>query len=102
MSNQELLIHYFLKACKENNVEKIMTIYEYENFDINSTDKYGNSGLHIASYHGNLDVVKCLVGLKANVNIRNNKGDTPIMFCCGSPTKKEIKEDYNNSEYFIL
>lgn len=99
-TNRELLVHYFLKACKENNTEKIMTIIKSENFNINSTDQYGHTGLHIACYHGNPDIVNILVKLKADVNFKNINGETPLMYCCGFPSKKQREDKYPQCEYF--
>ena len=98
-TNNELLIHYFLKACKENNNSKVLTILESENFNINSTDEYGNTGLHIACFHGNHNIVRRLIMFKADVNYKNIYGYTPLMFSCGHPSKRDKESFYENCEY---
>lgn len=41
-------------------------------------DQYGNTMLHIASQKGNINLVTHLIELGANIQIKNNKGQTPL------------------------
>ncbi|HWT54965.1 MAG TPA: ankyrin repeat domain-containing protein [Rhodocyclaceae bacterium] len=47
--------------------------------DVNSVDPAGNSLLHIAARSGNDGLIAELLKQKANPNIRNRVGDTPLM-----------------------
>ena len=46
---------------------------------LNKQDVAGNTPLHIAAYHGHELVVKYLVGLGADINIKNKYNDTPML-----------------------
>lgn len=49
--------------------------------NIDAQDREGNTALHaVATDHGD-DPVRFLLECKANPNIRNNRGQTPIMIC---------------------
>jgi hypothetical protein len=45
--------------------------------DVNLTDKWRGSPLHLAAFHGHRDVVFTLLALKANPELRNAKGQAP-------------------------
>jgi hypothetical protein len=45
--------------------------------DVNLTDKWRGSPLHLAAFHGHRDVVLTLLALKANPELRNAKGQAP-------------------------
>merc|ERR1712054_401703 len=49
------------KACKENNVEKVMTLLQDRDIKINAQDKDGKTGLHYASEKNYLKIVKLLL-----------------------------------------
>lgn len=40
--------------------------------------------LHAACYSGNLDIVQLLIAAKANVNIKDKRGNTPVLAACSS------------------
>ena len=46
--------------------------------DINTQDKDENTPLHKASKKGFLKIAKFLVGQRAIINVKNNKGETPL------------------------
>lgn len=47
--------------------------------DVNKINMWG-SALHAASRYGNLEIVTYLIGHGANVNLKGNFGDTPLMY----------------------
>lgn len=46
--------------------------------DVNYTNKYGMAPLHWACYHGNLDIVRCLLENNPLLNLKNNSYGTPL------------------------
>ncbi|XP_063412377.1 ankyrin-1-like [Mytilus trossulus] len=42
----------------------------------------GCSPLHYACFRGNIDVVRCLLDHKANINIKKENGTTPLFYAC--------------------
>ncbi|MBI3814257.1 MAG: ankyrin repeat domain-containing protein, partial [Nitrospinae bacterium] len=60
--------------------------------DINKKDKlYGMTALSWSSANGHLEVVKAIISSGANINIGDNKGNTPLMH-----SSKQGKEDVVN------
>ena len=48
-------------------------------FDVNTTDKSGQTMLHVAVEHGNSEIVRFLLEHGAKVNIKNNEKQTPLL-----------------------
>lgn len=46
--------------------------------DINSQDKHGHSAIHISAQYGRNKVADLLVKAKADLNLRDNDGQTPF------------------------
>ena len=61
----ETLLH---AASRNNNAEIIELLVKYGAWDVNARDAEGFAPLHIAAIHGNMQVVKKLVDLKADVS----------------------------------
>jgi len=47
------------------------------NCNISAKDKWGNTALHVAAVAGDLETVEALVSAGADINLVNDKGDTP-------------------------
>ena len=76
ISNKEKLF----QAAEDGDIISIETIIKTNpQLDINIQNEHGWTALMIASYHGNLDVVKVLVENGADVNIQSNTGLTALM-----------------------
>jgi hypothetical protein len=59
---------------------------------VNSLDTDFWSSLHYACWYGHLDIVTCLVNdYKANVNVQNDCGSTPLQFAAGNGHKYIVK-----------
>jgi len=73
-----------LIAAIDNQQElKTIKLLVQSNADINGIDKRNQeTALHCASYHGAEDIVHLLLENKANPNLQNNDGDTPLTLCC--------------------
>lgn len=52
---------------------------------VNSTDGTGTTALHNAAYFGNLEMLKLLMEKGAGIEVKNNRGMTPLLSACGSP-----------------
>ena len=70
----------FIKACQQKCKIKVIQFLYEKGFDINVTDKKGNTGFLRAASMGNMDVLKMLIKYpKCNIDIPNKQGHTPIM-----------------------
>ena len=63
-----------IEAMKNNDINKINSILKSGKADINSKDKYCETALMIASYKGNLEIVKLLIDNGADINAKDNEG----------------------------
>ncbi|KAI1086827.1 hypothetical protein F5B19DRAFT_500872 [Rostrohypoxylon terebratum] len=64
-------LHYCYSAT---NVDLLLSY----NININHTDVYGLTTLHLACFHGKLDIVRCLLEKKPLLNLKNNPYGTPL------------------------
>lgn len=51
--------------------------------DINSTSSWGRTALHEAALHGQVEIAEYLLQNGANVNAKNNRGETPLFYAEG-------------------
>jgi ankyrin repeat protein len=49
--------------------------------DVDAVDETHTTALHVAARLGSIDIVKLLIQYDANVDIKNNVGNTPLMLC---------------------
>jgi ankyrin repeat protein len=61
-----------------NNLQIIQFLLE-KGADIDAKDKYGNTGLIATAKMGKIDYLEIFVKHKANLNLRNNNGETALM-----------------------
>ena len=52
--------------------------------DINKTTTEGATPLHIAAEGGHNDIVEYLLEQGAHPDLKNQKAETPLMWCCGA------------------
>jgi hypothetical protein len=97
-------LKYFNKLNKildnEDNIifEEKIKKYIKKGFDVNETNEYGNTLLHISMRKRNYDIVKLLIdNYDANPTIKNNDGRTPLhiatIYCCNSGIFYIFNED---------
>ncbi|MFN7038500.1 MAG: ankyrin repeat domain-containing protein [Alphaproteobacteria bacterium] len=56
----------FVSAARDSQEEKVKSLLK-EGVDVNSTDRLGHTGLHLASYQGHLNIVKILLENNADL-----------------------------------
>lgn len=66
-------IHYLVGNGDVNNLRQAGKI---ANFDVNQTEGYGNTALHLAAASGNEEMVRLLLGMGADLKAKNNGGKT--------------------------
>lgn len=73
---KRILISYI----KDKNIEKIFILIDkYKDIiDFNSIDEEGNNAFHHAVVLNNVELLKILFDNKCNINLINNKGETPL------------------------
>ena len=71
----------FLKACDENDLQKVRACLEL-GVDVNTKDKY-NAGLHYAASNNNIELCEILLSQHGiDVNQVNSDGQTALMVSC--------------------
>ncbi|GAH88938.1 unnamed protein product, partial [marine sediment metagenome] len=63
----------------QGNVEAVKSMIVQNPALIHIQDTYGNTPLHLASYHGRTEIIKLLLRQGADVNARNNFGGTALL-----------------------
>ncbi|NOZ19742.1 MAG: ankyrin repeat domain-containing protein [Planctomycetes bacterium] len=67
------------KAAKVGDVERVKQLLD-AGADINATDMFSQTALHLAALHGHKDVVQLLIDRGANVNPTDESGATPLNY----------------------
>lgn len=62
--------------------------------DVNAKDNSGQSALDFASFVGHEDIMEALIKAGANVNIRNNYSNTPLLIASGFGKTFSLKEHF--------
>ncbi|KTD83075.1 ankyrin repeat domain-containing protein [Legionella waltersii] len=98
--------HYILRKCDlshiVNGYAQIFDLFISKGFGINEQDSNGYTLLHIASMRGDLDAIKYLMARKADVNIPDRWGRTPIYYAAtGSPSRYHPKANPLTTEYLV-
>eukprot|EP01097_Dermamoeba_algensis_P012140 TRINITY_DN98_c0_g1_i6.p1 TRINITY_DN98_c0_g1~~TRINITY_DN98_c0_g1_i6.p1 ORF type:complete len:390 (-),score=120.83 TRINITY_DN98_c0_g1_i6:815-1984(-) len=64
---------------ESGDLEGLKALFEKgSNVNVDETDQYGDTALHIAAAKGRYEVAKFLISKKANVNQKNKTGSTPL------------------------
>lgn len=67
-----------INAAKDENTALVRSLLQ-QGADVNERDYTGNSALNYAASRGYLEIVRVLCENNANVDSRNNKGETPLI-----------------------
>lgn len=74
-------LHKLVKDGKLKKIKKLLGKVGHASVDLRTEKQfYNRTALHIACICGNLEVVQLLLGHKANKNLQDNWGWTPIMY----------------------
>ncbi|GAA0161311.1 non-receptor serine/threonine protein kinase [Lithospermum erythrorhizon] len=73
--NLDLTMQLLFSACR-GDVGGVEELLESEGVDVNSIDLDGRTALHIAACEGHVEVVKLLLGKRANIDARDRWGST--------------------------
>ncbi|MCB9492879.1 MAG: ankyrin repeat domain-containing protein [Epsilonproteobacteria bacterium] len=83
---QETLLHV---ACKhEGNIGRVRELVEAEKADVNARNKFGDTPLHYACLHGDVQVVEYLLEQGAEMNARNCFNETPLDYAIGADMRE--------------
>lgn len=80
-----------MKACKRNVKHVVVKLLCDEKAQLHVVDKRGNSPLHIASFHGNPNMVKVLLDKKADVEMCNSQQRIPLFYAARTGDLRVIK-----------
>lgn len=77
----QTLLHIYLTdpTIDHKTIIKAIKILLIWGIDINTIDSFGNTALHYAALTGNREAIQLLGQAGANANIRNEKGNTPLL-----------------------
>jgi ankyrin repeat protein len=68
-----------VEYAAENCQEKVQELARNSCININAQNEQGDSALHCAVLHNNIEMATCLLHCGAHVDIQNNYGDTPLI-----------------------
>jgi hypothetical protein len=81
----------FFAAVDSGDEAKIKELVEKRVVDVNLSRKNGYAALHLAAANGDLQVVKSLIRMKADVNALDGSGATPLMWAVFRKRKDVVK-----------
>jgi len=68
-------------AASDGNIITVKTLIETGVHAVNEQDGNGYSAIHAAASYGHEELIRYLISIGANVNLKDNDGDTPILLC---------------------
>lgn len=68
-------------AASDGNTTAVKTFIESGVHAVNEQDVNGYSAIHAAASYGHEELIRYLISAGANVNLKDNDGDTPILLC---------------------
>ncbi len=92
----EELVNNLHSAVQKNLIKKVDRLIN-QGIDVNSQNSHGQTSLHIATRYAHLDMIKHLITVGANPNIKDNKMYTAIHYAAGH----EESRSFEIVKYFI-
>jgi len=77
-----------LTLARDNRVSDVRRAVEAGLSPVNFGNQIGQTALHIAALHGNVETVQVLIELGANANAANSRGTTPLHFAAGAKKRQ--------------
>lgn len=71
----------FLSKCWQGSLRDIKVFLQSSRYS-QSTDEYGNTGLHYAAIWDHLEAAEALLGYGISPDVKNKKGNTPLHHAC--------------------
>ena len=68
-------------AASDGNIDAVKTLIESGAHVVNEQDNNGYSAIHAAASYGHEELIRYLISIGADVNLKDNDGDTPILLC---------------------
>eukprot|EP01041_Mallomonas_annulata_P000700 gene700-1341_t len=79
---QQGLNTVFHQACKAGDISAAKALVDIDNIDKNSKDAAGLQAIHYSSISGNLELIKWLIQIGAQLNARDDSGTSPLHIAC--------------------
>lgn len=95
MIGDQPLLHYLIDQERDDLVQRLITVAQVSQLDVNGTDADIETALHKAARRGNLQLIKQLVHLGANKKLRNNANKTALQLY------REIADETSNDHIQI-
>lgn len=66
-----------MDLARQGDTEQLVEFFQH-GLPVDTQDPDGNTALMLAAYHGRADTVRALIGLGADVDLRNERDQSPI------------------------
>ena len=83
-------LDFFVEAVRKDRIDEVRALIS-KGVDVNARDAFGdNAGLHWAASLGQAEMARLLIDNGADLNIRNNEGDTPLHWAAKEGQKELV------------
>ncbi|GIL69469.1 hypothetical protein Vretimale_13583 [Volvox reticuliferus] len=73
-----------LALARDNKADDIRRLVTEGEMAVDAANEFGQTALHVASLWGNLEAMKVLIELGADVDVPNSRGSTPLHFAASA------------------
>lgn len=83
-------LDFFVEEVRKNRINNVRALIQ-EGVDVNARDVFGNNaGLHWAASLGLAEMARLLIDNGADLDIRNDEGNTPLHWAAGEGQKELV------------